>query len=69
MPEWGSNISLERRAYNIRRYALRMAEVQGQGYIAQALGVADILAVSYFDALSYRPQDPEDTHPKAAQTL
>jgi transketolase len=25
-------------AYRIRRYALRMGEVQGQGYIGQALG-------------------------------
>ncbi len=54
-----SNVSLARRAYNIRRHALRMAEVQGQGYIAQALGIADVLAVSYFDALNYRPDDPE----------
>lgn len=54
-----SNVSLERRAYNIRRHALRMAEVQGQGYIAQALGVADVLAVAYFDALNYQPQKPE----------
>ena len=55
----GSNLSLEQRAYHIRRHALRMAEVQGQGYIAQALGIADVLAVSYFDALNYRPQEPE----------
>ena len=54
-----SNVSLARRAYNIRRHALRMAEVQGQGYIAQALGIADVLAVSYFAALTYRPDDPE----------
>ena len=54
-----SNVSLARRAYNIRRHALRMAEVQGQGYIAQALGIADVLAVAYFDALIYRPDDPE----------
>ena len=54
-----SNLSLEQRAYHIRRHALRMAEVQGQGYIAQALGIADVLAVSYFDALNYRPQEPE----------
>jgi transketolase len=53
------NLGLEHRAYNIRRHALRMAEVQGQGYIAQALGVADVLAVSYFDALNYRPREPE----------
>lgn len=51
--------SLARRAWNIRRHALRMGEVQGQGYIAQALGVADVLAVSYFHALRFRPEDPE----------
>ena len=50
--------SLEERAYRIRRNALRMGEVQGQGYIAQALGVADVLAVSYFHALRYQPEDP-----------
>ncbi|CAN0592950.1 unnamed protein product, partial [Laminaria digitata] len=55
----GSNTSLMRRAWSIRRLALRMAEVQGQGYIGQALGVADVLAVSYFHALTYRPEDPE----------
>ena len=51
--------SLEERAYRIRRNALRMGEVQGQGYIAQALGVADVLAVAYFHALRHRPEDPE----------
>ena len=51
--------SLEERAYRIRRNALRMGEVQGQGYIAQALGVADVLAVSYFHALRYRPEEPD----------
>lgn len=54
-----SNVSLAQRAYRIRRHALRMGEVQGQGYIAQALGIADVLAVSYFHALNYRPDDPE----------
>ena len=29
------------KAYRIRRLALRMGQVQGQGYIGQALGVAD----------------------------
>jgi transketolase len=53
------NVSLADRAYRIRRNALRMGEVQGQGYIAQALGIADVLAVSYFHALRYRPDDPE----------
>ena len=54
-----SNLSLADRAYHIRRHALRMGEVQGQGYIAQALGIADVLAVSYFHAMNYRPEDPE----------
>ena len=54
-----SNVSLPERARRIRRHALRMGEVQGQGYIAQALGIADVLAVSYFHAMTYRPDDPE----------
>src|SRR3569623_2449294 len=45
-------------AYRIRRHALDMGEVQGQGYIGQALGVADILAVVYTDQLRFRPDDP-----------
>lgn len=53
-----SNVSLEQRAWRIRRNALRMGEVQGQGYIAQALGIADVLAVAYFHALRYRPGEP-----------
>src|SRR4029078_8860627 len=59
MKEQRSNTSLEQRAHNIRRHALRMAEVQGQGYIAQALGVADVLPVAYFDAINSRPAEPE----------
>ena len=51
--------ALAQRARNIRRHALRMGEVQGQGYIAQALGISDVLAVAYFDALTYRPEEPE----------
>jgi transketolase len=54
-----NTLPLPQRAYNIRRHALRMGAVQGQGYIAQALGVADILAVAYFHAMRYRPDDPE----------
>jgi transketolase len=45
-------------AYRIRCNALDMGEVQGQGYIGQALGVADVLAVVYADQLRFRPQDP-----------
>ncbi|MDV4169357.1 transketolase [Rhodovulum sp. FJ3] len=54
-----TNVSLERRAWGIRRKALLMGQVQGQGYVGQALGVADVLAVSYFHALSMRADDPE----------
>jgi transketolase len=46
-------------AYRIRRYALRMGEVQGQGYIGQALGWADVLAVAYGHAMKLRPDQPE----------
>ena len=54
-----SNMSLARRAWEIRRKAVRMGEVQGQGYVGQALGIADVLAVSYFHALTYRREEPE----------
>ncbi|ASY73686.1 Transketolase, N-terminal section (plasmid) [Sinorhizobium fredii CCBAU 83666] len=59
MARIGHNVSLPERARRIRRHALRMGEVQGQGYIAQALGIADVLAVAYFHATTYRPDDPE----------
>jgi transketolase len=36
-----------------------MGEVQGQGYIGQALGIADVLAASYFHAMDYRADEPE----------
>lgn len=49
---------IEQVARRIRRNAVLMAEAQGQGYIGQALGVADILAVIYGDQLRYRPDDP-----------
>jgi len=46
-------------AYRIRRNALRMGEVQGQGYIAQALDIADVLAVAYFNSMRYQPKNPD----------
>jgi len=51
--------NLRESAYRIRRFALRMGEVQGQGYIGQALGWADVLAVAYHHALNLRPDEPE----------
>lgn len=46
-------------AWRIRRYAIRMGEMQGQGYIGQALGWADVLAVAYRHAMNLKPDDPE----------
>jgi transketolase len=46
-------------AFRIRTNALIQAEVQGQGYIGQALDIADVLAVLYTDQLNLRPEDPE----------
>lgn len=45
-------------AYRIRHYALNMGEVQGQGYVGQALGAADMLAAVYAHELNYRADDP-----------
>jgi transketolase len=36
-----------------------MGEVQGQGYVGQALGYADVLAVAYGHAMNFRPHEPE----------
>ncbi|MBA1196457.1 transketolase [Pseudomonas plecoglossicida] len=58
-PSSAAAITLVERAHNIRRHALKMGQVQGQGYVGQALGAADLLAVSYFHAMSHRPEDPE----------
>ncbi|SCF29030.1 transketolase [Micromonospora viridifaciens] len=44
-------------AYRMRHHILDMGEVQGQGYVGQALGVADMLAAVYVDQLRYRPND------------
>ena len=50
---------VEGAAYRIRRHALNMGEVQGQGYVGQALGAADMLAAVYADQLRFRADDPE----------
>ena len=50
---------LAQAAWRIRRHALRMGEVQGQGYIGQALDIADVLAVAYFHAMRFKPEDPK----------
>jgi transketolase len=45
-------------AKRIRLRALDMGEMQGQGYIGQALGVSDVLAAAYVDQLRLQPEDP-----------
>lgn len=47
------------RANRIRQLAVRMGQVQGQGYVGQALGVADLLAALYGRALAYDPKLPQ----------
>jgi transketolase len=45
-------------AYRMRHHVLDMGEEQGQGYVGQALGAADMFAAIYADRLRYRPDDP-----------
>lgn len=46
-------------AYRIRLNVLDEGEAQGEGYVGQALGAADILAAIYLDQLRYQPADPD----------
>lgn len=47
------------KAYDVRKNVLRMAEVDGRGFIAQGIGAADILTVLYFYAMKYRADEPD----------
>jgi transketolase len=49
--------ALRGRATNLRRHILTMARGQGQGYVGQGLGIADLLAALYFHELRYDPQN------------
>lgn len=55
-PATATVINLKVRAKNLRGHVLRMAEVQGQGYVGQGLGIADLLAVLYFHVMRYDPR-------------
>jgi transketolase len=50
--------ALRARAKAMRRHVLRMAEIVGQGYVGQGLGIADVLATVYFSELRTRPAEP-----------
>ena len=49
--------ALERKATQLRCHMLTMARGQGQGYIGQGLGIADVLAALYFHELRYDPHN------------
>ncbi|MBM6622288.1 transketolase [Micrococcaceae bacterium RIT802] len=48
-------------AYRMRHHILDMGEVQGQGYVGQALGASEMFAVVYADQLNFRAEDPDWT--------
>ncbi|MBS0633154.1 MAG: transketolase [Verrucomicrobia bacterium] len=47
--------AIRQRAHTMRRHVLHMAEIVGQGYVGQGLGIADLLAVMYFSELRFDP--------------
>ena len=49
---------IRQRAHSIRRHVLHMAEIVGQGYVGQGLGIADLLATLYFGELRHDPKNP-----------
>src|SRR6187200_1947608 len=57
--ETGRRQKVAAAAYRMRHHVLNMGEAQGQGYVGQALGAADMLACVYSDQLRYRASDPE----------
>lgn len=59
MKQKPTDCALAQSAYRIRRYSVQMGEIQGQGYVGQALGYADVLAVAYCHAMSFKPEDPD----------
>jgi transketolase len=57
--ETGRRQKVTAAAHRMRHHVLNMGEVQGQGYVGQALGVADLLASVYADQLRYRADNPK----------
>jgi len=51
--------AIRRRAHTLRRHVLHMAEIVGQGYVGQGLGIADLLATLYFGELRFDPKNPQ----------
>lgn len=55
----GRRTRVAKAAYDIRMGVLEQGEAQGEGYVGQALGIADVLATAYCDKLRFRADDPE----------
>lgn len=51
--------ALRDRAYDLRHLMMTMTRGKGEGYIAQGLGIADLLAALYFHELRHDPTDPD----------
>lgn len=58
--ELAANDGLRSTAHTLRRRMLQMAADKGEGYIAQGLGIADLMAVLYFRELSIDPARLDD---------
>ena len=58
MTETNTSRKVREAAYRMRHHVLDMGEAQGQGYVGQALGAADMLAAVYAEQLNYRAEDP-----------
>jgi transketolase len=52
-------VALRERATRLRRHMLLMTKGRGQGYLAQALGIADVLTVLYFHEMRYDAANPQ----------
>lgn len=51
--------ALRDRAFDLRRLMMTMTRGKGEGYIAQGLGIADLLAALYFHELRHDPEHPD----------
>ncbi|UOY02609.1 transketolase [Blastococcus sp. PRF04-17] len=52
-------LALRDKAHALRRSMMEMTRGKGEGYIAQGLGIADVLAALYFSELRHDPARPD----------
>lgn len=53
------SVELREHAMELRRTMMRMASDKGEGYIAQGLGIADMLAVVFYRELVFEAKNPQ----------